>query len=390
MARNKLRDTKVRTVTKPGVYGDGDGLYLRVSNGGAKSWTFIWSRRGRRREIGLGGYSVVSLAVAREKANEARAILGRGGDPFTAMEERKASAKRTTFGECADDLIASMESGWRNDKHRDQWKMTLQKYAKPLRSIAVADISTDQIVKCLKQIWTEKPETASRTRGRIERVLDHAKVRGLRSGENPARWQGHLKVLLPTRHKLSRGHHAAMPYTDVAAFMQRLRATEGTAGRALEFTVLTAARTGETIGACWDEINFDEAVWTVPAARMKASVEHRVPLSPPALAVVRGLYETRSGDHVFPGRIIRKPLSNMSMTAVMRRMKLGAFTVHGFRSSFRDWCSEETEFQREVAEAALAHVLGDKVEAAYRRGDALEKRRKLMVAWATYCGAENG
>jgi integrase len=388
MARNKLRATQVQAAMKPGVLGDGDGLYLRVSKSGAKSWIFVWRRRGRRREIGFGGIGNVSLAMAREKANEARAILGRGGDPATEMAERQAAVQRTTFGECADDLIARMESGWRNRMHAGQWKMTLTEYAKPLRALPVEDVTTDDVIRTLKPIWTTKPETASRTRGRIEKVLDHAKARGLRTGKNPARWRGHLALLLPARSKLAKAHLAAMPYGDVPGFLKRLRAVDGVGPRALEFTILTAARTGETMGARWDEISDD--LWTVPAARMKAGKEHRVPLSGPALALVQAVYDRRMGDYVFSGHSGQKPIGRAAMTLIMKRLDAGDYTVHGFRSAFRDWCAEETEFQREVAEAALAHIVGDKVEAAYRRGDALQKRRALMSAWAAYCGGNGG
>jgi Arm DNA-binding domain len=278
---------------KPGVLGDGDGLYLRVSKSGAKSWIFVWRRRGRRREIGFGGIGNVSLAMAREKANEARAILGRGGDPATEMAERQAAVQRTTFGVCADDLIARMESGWRNGMHAGQWKMTLTEYAKPLRALPVEDVTTDDMIRTLKPIWTTKPETASRTRGRIEKVLDHAKARGLRTGESPARWRGHLALLLPARSKLAKAHLAVMPYGDVPGFLKRVRAVDGVGPRALEFTILTAARTGETMGARWDEISDD--LWTVPAARMKAGKEHRVPLSGPGAGARSGRVRQADG-----------------------------------------------------------------------------------------------
>jgi integrase len=384
MARNKLTATKVKAATK-GLYGDGDGLWLRVQDGGAKSWLFIW-KRGRRHEMGLGGTNLVSLATARVKAEEARAILGRGGDPRIEMVGRKATVKRTTFGECADDMIASMESGWRNPKHREQWRMTLRVYAEPLRGLPVGDVTTDHVVKVLRPLWADKQETGSRLRGRIERVLNHAKARGLRQGENPARWKGHLDHLLAPRQKLARGHHTALPYAEVPTFMIELRGMDSLSARALEFTVLTAARTGESIAARWPEIDVKAAVWTVPPVRMKGGREHRVPLSKRAVEILSGL--PRLNDYVFPGGREDKPLSTAAMSELLKGMRPPSVaTVHGFRSSFRDWAKEATNFPRELAEAALAHLVGDVTERAYSRGDALAKRRKLMDAWASYCGS---
>lgn len=388
MARNKLRDTQIKAFDKPGVYGDGDGLYLRVSATRSRSWVFIWTREGRRREIGLGSYGSgtgqVSLAAARKKADEARDILGANGDPSKEMEERKTAQKFLTFGECADDLIDAMKPTWSNPKHIAQWEMTLKDYAKPLRKLNVADVTTDDVVRALKSIWTAKPETAVRTRGRIEKVLDHAKARGLRSGENPARWKGHLDHILAPRTKLSRGHFAAMPFADLAEFMGELRLQQSVGARALEFTILTAARSGEIRLATWDEFDLDQKLWIIPAERMKAKREHRVPLSDRAVEIVLAMKEARLSNLVFPGRSPRNPLSNMSLAAVLKRMKKQEFTVHGFRSSFRDWAAESTNFPRELAEQALAHIVGDATERAYRRGDALLKRRKLMDAWAGY------
>lgn len=388
MARNKLRDTQIKAFDKPGVYGDGDGLYLRVSTTGSRSWVYIWIRQGRRKEIGLGSYGSgtgqVSLANARIKAEEARTILGTGGDPATDMVERKTAKKIATFGECSDDFIEAMKPTWSNDKHIAQWEMTLKEYAKPLRKLAIADVTTDDVVRSLKPIWTTKPETAARTRGRIEKVLDYAKARGLRSGENPARWKGHLDHILAPRNKLSRGHHAAMPFSDVAQFMQDLKLQKGTGARALEFTILTAARSGESRNATWAEFDIEEKLWVVPAERMKAKREHRVPLSERAMEIILAMKQTELSDMVFPGQEPRKPLSDMSLAAVLKRMEKPEFTVHGFRSSFRDWAAENTNFPRELAEQALAHIVGDATERAYRRGDALLKRRKLMDAWAGY------
>ncbi len=335
--------------------------------------------------MGLGGLSAVSLSRARELAGEARAEVAAGRNP---IESRKAMRRVPTFGECADQLIESLRSEWRNAKHKAQWEMTLTEYAKPLRSKPVDEISTEDVLRVLKPIWATKPETASRLRGRIERVLDAAKALGYRSGENPALWRGHLKNLLPRRQKLSRGHHAAMPYAEVPAFCSDLRQLNSISAQALLFCVLTATRSGEVLGARWSEIDLAKKLWTVPAARMKASREHRVPLAGPCVDILERLRNARrtddAGDYVFEGQRRGRPLSVMALTMVLRRMKHGHFTVHGFRSSFRDWAGECTSFPREVAEAALAHVVGDETERAYRRGDALEKRRKLMAAWAEF------
>jgi integrase len=277
-----------------------------------------------------------------------------------------------------------MSSSWRNAKHRSQWTMTLTVYCGPLRSKPVAEVGIEDVLTVLQPLWTAKPETASRLRGRIERVLDFARARGQRSGENPARWRGHLDALLPKRAKLTRGHHKAMPFDDVPAFMSSLRERDGVAPLALEFAILTAARSGEVLGARWDEINLDAGLWTVPAARMKGSRAHRVPLSERAVEILRQMEQARISEFVFPGLKHNRPLSGMALEMVLRRMKVDV-TVHGFRSAFRDWAGERTTFPREIAEAALAHLVGDAVERAYRRGDALEKRRRLMDAWARFC-----
>jgi integrase len=285
----------------------------------------------------------------------------------------------------ADDVRETLSAGFRNEKHKAQWKSTLETYAAPLRAKPVDTIATDDVLSVLKPIWTTKAETASRVRGRIEKVLDAAKAKGFREGENPARWRGHLDHLLPRLSKLARGHHAAMPYEDVAAFTAKLRKREATSALALELCILTAARSGEILGMRWSEIDLDKKIWTVPANRMKAGREHRVPLSSRAVTILRKLEKLKTGEFVFPGQARSKPLSNMAMEMVLRRMKVEDATVHGFRSSFRDWAGNVSNFPREVTETALAHVIGDKAEQAYRRGDALEKRRKLMEAWAAYC-----
>jgi integrase len=378
---NRLNARSVETIKKIGRHADGGNLYLSVSPNGGRRWTFLYRWHGKPTEIGFGraGKDHVTLARARDLAGKARAQIAEGINPKVAMKPREGS----TFGECADRLIEAMETSWRNEKHRAQWKMTLKDYAAPLRSLQVGEIGTDDVLSVLKPVWNEKPETASRLRGRIERVLDAAKAQGLRTGENPARWRGHLDQLLPKRQKLTRGHHAAMPYADLPTFMTDLRSREGTASSALEFVVLTAARTGEALGARWDEIDIERGVWTVPPQRMKAGREHRVPLSGRALEILKAMHEVRSGEYVFSGQRANKPLSAIAL--VLRLMKIEGATPHGFRSAFRDWAAECTNFANEVCEAALAHTIPNKAEAAYRRGDLFEKRRKLMEAWAAFC-----
>lgn len=380
--------TARKVVTAPqGKYSDGGNLYLVVSGSGSRKWVLRFTWRGQAKEMGLGSATMVSLAEAREKAGGARLKLSRGLNP---IEERKRDGGIPTFGDMADQVREALSAGFRNEKHKAQWKSTLATYAGPLGAKAVDTVNTDDVLSVLKPIWTAKAETASRLRGRIEKVLDAAKAKGFRQGENPARWRGHLDHLLPRPSKLTRGHHAAMPYESVAAFMGKLRERNAVAALALEFCILTAARSGEVLGARWTEIDLDKEVWTIPANRMKAGREHRVPLPDPAVAILKRLAETNTGDFVFPGQSAQRPLSNMAMEMILRRMEIDSATVHGFRSSFRDWAGNETSFPREVVETALAHVIGDKAEQAYRRSDALEKRRKLMEAWAVYCStAEN-
>ena len=398
MARtlNNLTDVKARSALPAGRHADGGGLYLSVSASGAKSWVFMWSRmeakadgtmRQKRVEMGLGGYPDLSLGKAREAARHCREAIADGRDPLA--DKRKAA--EPTFADCADQFLNSMEKGWRNEKHRAQWRMTLgPAYCASLQGKRVSTVGTDDVLKVLTPVWHDKPETASRLRGRIERVLEFAKAKGWRTGDNPALWRGHLRGVLPARTPETRKHHAAMEYGQLPAFMDSLKAREAMAARALELLILTAARTGEALGAKWDEFDLEKAVWTVPASRMKAKRIHRVPLSKAALALLAPLFETRISDFVFPGQAKGKPLSNMAMEMQLRRMRLDAITVHGFRSSFRDWVYEETHFPREIAEAALAHVIGDETERAYRRGDALEKRRTLMEAWAGHCFTKAG
>lgn len=384
MARqlHKLSHRFAETVTKAGIYGDGGQLFLRVKPNGSKSWVFIYQWRRKRREMGLGVFPDVSVAKARTKAADARELLADGKDP---IGERDAEKGRPTFGALADQVVEDLKPGFRNPKHAAQWTYTLGTLAAPLRELRVDEITTDDVLKVLKPLWTTKPETASRLRGRIERVLDAARVRGFRTAENPARWRGQLSHLLPPPKKLSRGKHAAMPYEQVPAFMRMLRSREGVAARALEFAILTAARTGEVLGAQWSEFDLEAKVWTVPRERMKAGRPHRVPLCKRAVAIIEEMKKLSRADHVFPGTKRDAPLSNMSLTAVLKRMKLDAYTVHGFRSAFRDWAGDETHHPHEAIEFALAHVVGSKTEAAYRRSDALDHRKRLMDDWAAYC-----
>jgi integrase len=396
MARiiGKLTARKVETASRPGMYGDGGGLYLRVTNDGAKNWVFRFMLNRRPRWMGMGPLHTVTLAEARRRAGEHRLRRHDGIDPIEArraerLRARLDAAKTITFKECAESYIKSHRAGWSNGKHAAQWEATLATYAEPIIGrLSVQAIDTALLLKVLEPIWTEKPETAGRVRGRIEAVLDWAKVRGYRTGENPAHWKGHLDHLLPARGKVRKvKHHAALPYSELPAFLAGLREQEGIAARALEFTILTAARTGEVIGARWSEIDLLKQVWIVPANRMKAGREHRVPLSLRALAILERMHVNRhAGDgFLFPGGKIGKPLSNMAFLMLLRRMKREDLTAHGFRATFKTWASERTSFQNEIIEAALAHMVGSKVEQAYQRGDMFEKRRRLMQQWGTFC-----
>lgn len=388
MARavKRLSARTVATATKPGRHNDGDGLYLLVDPSGAKRWLFLFRWQGKLKEMGLGGLSSVSLAEARERAGEARQVLKSGHNPIEQRRVVKTAAEAAvTFGAFADAIVADLTHGFRNDKHKAQWVSTLNTYAAALRPKAIEAIGTEEVLGVLTPMWRTKNETASRLRGRIERILDAAKAKGLRTGENPARWRGHLDKLLPARRKLARGHHAAMPFEDVPAFIADLREREAVAALALEFCILNASRSGEVLGARWSEINRKAKTWIISAERMKAGQEHRVPLTERALEILDRVEAIRSSEYVFPGQKRERPLSVMALEMVLRRMKV-PFTVHGFRSSFRDWAGERTAFPRDVAEMALAHTVGDMTERAYRRGDALEKRRKLMETWSAFVG----
>jgi integrase len=412
MARTgKLSAVEVTRAKGPAVLHDGGGLYLRVSAPreirgvevpGAKSWVFRFQLDGKRRDMGLGPFPDISLAEARAKAADHRKQRHDGIDPLDAkaaqrQAQRVSVAKGRTFRECADEFIEKNRAGWRNAKHAAQWTATLATYVYPtLGELPASAIDAGLVVQVLDPIWAEKPETAGRVRGRIEAVLDAATVRGFRQGPNPAQWKGNLAHILPARAKVRKvEHHAALPFDDMPAFLVALRGREGMSARALEFAILTAARTGEVLGARWSEIDLDAKIWTVAGERMKAGREHRVPVSQAALAVldnVRPLALTRDGEPepvapVFPGLRRALPLSNMVLLMLLRRMKRGDLTAHGFRSTFSDWAAERTGYPREVVEMVLAHAVENKVEAAYRRGDLFEKRRQLMEAWARFCEA---
>lgn len=391
-------DKALSQLNEPGkTYSDsikGTGLYLLVTKAATRRWLFVYNRHGKRREMGLGlvdGPKAVSMKAARDQARAHQQTLTNGGDPWTeARLAKEQRAKVQSFGEFADAFINEQAEGFRNAKHIAQWKMTMEVYAKRLRPLSIDKIETADVLAVLKPIWLTKPETAKRTQGRIERILDAAKAQGMRTGENPARWRGHLDMLLPRQSKLSRGHHAALPYPDVPAFVSQVRSVEAISALALEFLILTAARTGEVIGARWNEIDLENELWTVPAGRMKAGREHRAPLSARALEILQYVSPLKAEPDafVFPGGKEGRGLSVMAMTMMLRRCGKGDYTVHGFRSAFRDWAGEETDTPREVAEAALAHVVGDATERAYRRGDALQKRRELMDAWDVFCASD--
>jgi integrase len=375
---------------------DGGGLYLQTSLGVdgevKRSWIFRYKLRGRERErwMGLGPLHKVSLALAREKAANYGRQRDEGIDPiavrnFSRAAAAAAHAKAMTFGECAAEYIKAQQAGWSNVKHAAQWAATVTKgdVSQVLGRLPVSAIDVDLVVKVLRPIWHAKRETASRIRGRIEAILDWATVKKLRQGDNPARWQGNLEHLLSKRSREPK-HHAALPYADIGAFMDKLRKRDGVAARALEFVVLTAGRSGEVLGARWDEIDLQARLWTVPASRMKAGKEHRIPLSGAASAVLERMAKVRESEFVFPSTQ-RAILSDRAMRALLERMGRSDLTVHGFRSTFRDWGGERTNFPNEMLEMALAHTVSDKVEAAYRRGDMFDKRRRLMDAWAAYC-----
>lgn len=394
MAREigKLKNLTVTQAKKRGYYADGGGLYLSIGPTGSKSWVFRFRDNGKLREMGLGPTHTITLAEARDAATACRKQRLAGIDPIAARHAAKATAqleaaKAISFRQCSEAYIEAHKPSWTSPKHASQWASTLETYAYPIvGNLPVQSIDVGLITKILQPIWATKTETATRLRGRIESVLDWATVRGLRSGDNPARWRGHLDKLLPSRAKVSKvKHHAALPYSDIKPFMAQLRQQEGASAKALEFAILTACRTNEVLGAKWQEIDLEKAIWTIPAERMKAGKEHRVPLSSPTLKILQNMPPIEPHAPIFPGMKKGKGLSNMAFLTLLRRMNRSDITAHGFRSTFREWAGEQTIFPREVAEQALAHSLPDKVEAAYMRGDLFEKRQVLMNDWAEFC-----
>jgi integrase len=388
----RLTAITVRTAAA-GLHGDGNGLYLRVKETGTRSWLVRITTAGKRRDIGIGsaGINGLTLAQAREQARAMRsgsiaAISPRAAAKAAAESAKSDAARAVTFAQFTDTFIEGREEGWRNAKHRQQWRNTLSTYAHPhIGHLAVADIDTSHVLSLLQPIWSLKPETASRVRGRIERILSAAKVLGLRSGDNPAAWRGHLDQLLPKSTKLARGHHPALPYSELPAFLADLRTRPAVSARALELLILTAARTSEITNARWSEIDLERAVWRIPADRMKAGRPHEIPLTPAALEVLQQIRPLGDGVFVFPSSRPSRCISNMAMAVLLRRMGRTGVTVHGFRSTFREWAGETTAFPREVIEHALAHQLVNKAEAAYQRGTLWPKRLALMEAWSDYC-----
>jgi integrase len=391
-----LNALAISRITEPGFYADGGGLYLQIGAGQAKSWVYRFTLQGKQRYLGLGSASAVTLKRARELADAARKLRAEGIDPIEArraerLEARVEAAKTVSFKECADAYVIAHEASWRNAKHRQQWSNTLKTYVYPVfGALPVKEVDTGLILKALEPIWLSKPETASRVRGRIECILDWATAREYRTGTNPAAWRGHLRHLLPAKSKTRKvEHHAALPFDEIPAFMADLRGRQSISARCLEFTILTAARTTEAIGATWAECKFETGIWAIRGARMKGGLEHKVPLAPAAVSLLEQLYERRESEYVFPGMRAGQPLSNMSMLKMLALTGRGDLTVHGFRSTFTDWAHERTNFPEIVIDMALAHKPADKVQAAYRRGDLFEKRRALMEAWAAYCAKQS-
>lgn len=394
-----LTELKIKHIG-PGVHLDGNGLYLQVTKAGAKSWIFRFQLNKRRREMGLGPLATVPAKEARRRAAEMRVLVAAGVDPIEerqrladleAERKRQEAAHTVTFRKAAEEYIEANRPGWRNAKHIQQWENTLATYVYPVfGDTPVASVDDAQVLEVLTPIWTTKTETAKRIQGRIENILDAAKARKLRTGENPARWRGHLDKLLPQPSKVAKvRHHPALPYQQMAEFMQALRDVKGISPLALEFLILTAARSGEVLKATWHEVDTDDRMWIIPGERMKAGKTHRVPLSDAAVAVLKKAEGIKHNDYIFPSARTGKPMSDMSLTMLIRRLHPG-ITAHGFRSSFRDWAAEATMYPGDMAEMALAHVVSDKVEAAYRRGDMVERRRQMMQDWAAWCEQKPG
>jgi integrase len=391
---------RIERITTAGRYHDAHGLYMQVTPSGVKSWLLRYQKDGKEHALGLGPLHTFNLEEARERARKQRQLLADGIDPLEQKRQQAAQRKaeesqrqaeeasKKTFAECVEAFLTKHSDGWKNQKHRWQWRQTLEAYANPvLGKLCVSDIDTPHIVQLLEPIWNTKRETARRTLARVARVLNYAKAAGFRAGDNPAQWSGHLKDLLPSNGGKDVEHLAALPYSELPSFMAALREGSGVAARAMEFCVLTAARTGETIGATWDEIDLKAKTWTVPAARMKMGKEHKVPLSARAIEILQALPREANNPHVFVGQKQGEGLSNTAMTATLKRMGRSDITMHGFRSTFRTWSSEQTAFPHEVCEQALAHTIANQVERAYRRGSLFDKRKQLMDAWAKYCAS---
>ena len=396
---NKLTAVKIKKLKERGSYHDGGGLYLYVSKGGAKHWVYRFMLNKRRREMGLGSLDDFSIAEAREQRDTQRKLTKQGIDPIEhrkaqraaqLLEDAKAERERITFQQCAEACIKAKTPEWKNAKHAQQWTNTLTTYAFPIiGQLPVASVDQAAVLTCLKPIWTTKTETATRVRQRIETVLNYGKAKGYREGDNPAAWKGGLEPVLPKPNKLKNvQHHEALPYDKLPAFMSQLKAQAGQGAQALRFTILTAARTGEVIGAQWQEIDFEKRLWIIPKERMKAGYEHRIALSKAAIGLLKNL--PRISEHIFPGQKQGKHISNVTMLKTLERMKRDDLTVHGFRSTFRDWIAEKTNYPARMAETALAHQLKDETERAYQRGDLLEKRAAMMEAWARYCDIHKG
>jgi integrase len=393
---NRLSALKVARAKQPGMYADGGGLYLRVAEGGSKQWVFRYAAGTRDRDMGLGPVHTLTLPEAREKAREARLLRLEGIDPIEGKRARiaalrAADARAMTFKQCAEGFIKDNEASWTSARHRQEWVGSLVRLIYPtLGSLPVAAIDTPLVLKVLKPIWEKTPETASRVRGRIENVLGWATVHHYRAGDNPARWGGLLEHALPARSKIAKvEHHAALPYAEFGAFVAKLRGDSGVAAACLQFITLTAARLDEARSSTWDEIDLANRIWVVPARRMKADKEHRVPLSDGTVAILEQMQVIRQSDYVFPGRLEGRPIGDNTIWRLAKEAAGSDITIHGLRSSFRDWAAERTSFPREVAELALAHSIPNAVEAAYRRGDLFDKRRRLMDAWAAYCAKPN-
>lgn len=389
MARHRLSETKCKTLTKPGMHADGDGLYLRVHKSGSRNWVFVWRRADKRNEMGLGGYgqgtAPVSLALARQKADKVREQLARGEDPREGKPTRRKGVH--TFKEAAESLLEKKEAELKSPTQLQGWRLSLLTYAQPLHDLPINRVTREDVLECVKPHWHERPETARRLRARIANVMDHAKARDWRTGDNPAEWRGGLQELLPAHdQKLSRGHHEALPYEQAPSTIAALRARGTLSARAVEFLALTAVRSGEVRGAVWSEIDLDKALWTIPAARMKMKTAHRVPLTKRAVEILKVQKEKARSELVFEGDVDGSPISDTAMTKTLRKAAGDSkVTIHGWRSTFRDWGGDMTHHPREVMEAALAHVVGNRTEAAYRRADALAKRRSLMEDWEAYC-----